>query len=280
MPDFKDEKIITPIAKDYILHLIKEATEILDELSWRMHRKSKEYVNRGNALEEIIDTFKYTLGLAQVLGYSLEEFESEFIKKSIVVEQRFTQEQSLPILKDQPCVLLDIDGIISDYPRCYLTWITEHYGHTPTEYRNLDIISKDNMKRAYRQSGAKRDQPVLPGAKELLDRIHLAGINIILITMRPYAEYYQIYPDTLEWLQKNDLPYDAILWARDKGLEALQNFKHILLAIDDDDKNIELYQRAGIKSIKCLPPTGTEDLLKSGRLDELLGSFYSSKQSI
>jgi len=168
--------------------------------------------------------------------------------------------------------LVDIDGVISDYPRCYHEWLWTIRDISKERYATMDLIEKEACKRDYRQSGAKRDLPILPGARELLERIRLGGANIILITMRPYAEYYRIYPDSLEWLKKNELPYDAIVWAKDKGLEALQNFKRILLAVDDDDKNIVLYHRAGIRTVKVAPPDGTQALLNSGLLDELLGS--------
>jgi len=261
LPDLKNEIGITAVAKDYILHLIKEATEILDELAcWKMHRASKGEVIRGNELEEIVDTLKYTLGLAQVLGFTFEELETAFMQKSMVVNQRFDQERSLPQLRDEPCVLVDVDGVLSDYPRCFHAWVVDN--GFDARLTVSDLLYRENVKKAYRESGAKANQPVLPGAHDLLDAIWEEKAKIILLTMRPYAQHYRIYPDTLLWLKKNGLQYDAILWAKDKGLDALKNFTRILLAIDDDDSNLHLYKKAGIPAVKVTPPDGTAALAK------------------
>jgi hypothetical protein len=259
MPDWKDSKKLTPVVKDYVLHLIKEATEVLDEMSWRMHRMDAGEINMGNALEEVIDCQKYVLGLAQVMGYTQDEFMDMFARKSMVVEQRFEQERSLPQLRDEPCVLVDIDGVLSDYPRCYYDWLASQ-GISRRDYDTMDLVTRESCKRRYRMSGEKARQPVLAGARELLESTRNIGVRVILFTKRPYSKFYRIYPDTLEWLRANRLPYDAILWANEKGLEALQNFTHILLAIDDDDENMLLYKKAGIHAIKVTPPDGTASL--------------------
>jgi len=242
MPDFNDDVVITPVVKDYILHLIKEATEVLDEISWRMHRKSKEFVNRENVLEELVDVNKFNIGLMQILGFTLPEYRDAFIRKSLVVQQRFDQERSLPRLRDLPCALVDIDGVLAEYPGYYRRWAADHGMAWDSE----DLLERERVKREYRMSGAKASASVVPGARELLVQLRASGIKVVLLTMRPYAEYYRIYPDTLEWLAKNDLQYDAILWAREKGLEALKNFTKIYFAVDDDPKNVAMYLKAGI----------------------------------
>lgn len=265
MPDHHDERVLTPIIKDYVLHLIKEATEVLDATKWRMHRKADGAINRGNALEEVIDSQKFVLGIAQVMGYTFDEYLDMFYRKSMVVEQRFTQEQNLAGLRDVPCALVDIDGVLADYPDYYYNWVYNEYNLSPTAYDSQDLLRKKEIKDAYRRSGAKTNIPLLPGARDLLLLLRAEGVKIVLITMRPYAEHYRIYPDTLLWLKKHDLPYDAILWAKDKGLEAMKNFTDVRVAIDDDPKNIEMYHRAGIRVAQVAPPNGTDTLIKARR---------------
>jgi len=239
--------------KDFAIHLIAEASEVLKEISFKMHRTSTGPVDRDNVLEELIDVQKFLYGWMQIWGFTWDDIVREFLRKSMVVNQRFDQEQSLPVLRDKPCVLVDIDGILAEYPGYYRRWADEH----DLLWDSADPLVREAVKREYRMSGAKASVPVLPGSREMLEAIRGAGVKIILITMRPYAEHYRIYPDTLEWLAKNDLPYDAILWAREKGLEALKNFSRILFAVDDDAKNIEMYEKAGIRAVGIGPKYGT-----------------------
>lgn len=261
----KTEKELTDSTKDYLLHLMKEVTEVLDQISFKMHRTPKDFVDRGNVLEEMVDCQKYLWGLMQLWDFSYEDFFEEFRRKSSVVEQRFAQERSMHALRDEKCVLIDIDGVLSDYPRCFYEAVSRsshfvnsyHYcgdAATAAEWlRELPVDKYEEVKRWYRQSGAKADLPVLAGACEMLTRIRERGVKIVLLTNRPYAEHFRIYPDTLEWLAKNNLPYDAIIWAKDKGFEAVKNFSNVLWAVDDQADNIEKLRAAGIQCIKVDP---------------------------
>lgn len=260
----KTEKELTDSTKDYLLHLMKEVTEVLDQISFKMHRTPKDFVDRGNVLEEMVDCQKYLWGLMQLWDFSYEDFFEEFRRKSSVVEQRFAQERSMHALRDEKCVLIDIDGVLSDYPRCFYAWVAIKYACTleraEKAYKEAPVDKREIMKREYRQSGAKALLPVLAGARELLQSIHSRGIKIVLLTNRPYAEHFRIYPDTLEWLATNKLPYDAIIWAKDKGFEAVKNFSNVLWAVDDQDDNIEKLKAAGIECIK-IDSTATTEVL-------------------
>ena len=75
--------------KEYILALIAEATEVLNEVDWKMH-KQMDLPNdaRERLLEESIDVMKFLLGLMIVNGFSLDDIYSMFKSKSQVVEKR------------------------------------------------------------------------------------------------------------------------------------------------------------------------------------------------
>lgn len=262
MPD--TEQKLTDATKDYLLHLMKEVTEVLDQISFKMHRTPKDFVDRDNLLEEMIDCQKYLWGLMHVWGFGYEEFADEFKRKSSVVEQRFAQERSMHELRDARCVLIDIDGVLSDYPRCYYQWVGDNC-HIDSEYevvaylKTLSVVERERLKREYRQSGAKATLPVLQGAREMLKLIADCGIKVILLTNRPYAEHFRIYPDTLAWLRDNELHYDAIIWARDKGFEAVKNFRQVLWALDDTEENIKRLTDAGVD---CVHIAGRDATLK------------------
>ena len=75
--------------KEYILALIAEATEVLNEVDWKMHKKMDLPTDaRERLLEESIDVMKFLLGLMIVNGFSLDDIYSMFKSKSKVVEKR------------------------------------------------------------------------------------------------------------------------------------------------------------------------------------------------
>ena len=256
MPNANDEKVLTAVVKDYSLHIISEIMEVVSEFSWKMHRAHKGEIDRNNLLEEIVDVSKFTFGLLQCCGFTYEQYAEEFKRKSTVVSQRFAFEQNLSNLANHPCCVIDIDGVIADYPRFFYAWSIKNFypNHSIKEfveqYKSMDLLTREELKKKYRQSGVKADMPLLPGAKELLDCIRRkSNLKIILMTARPYAEMYRIYPDTLAWLTKNELPYDGIVWSRDKGIDTLKNFKNVDWAVDDNPENVRRLREAGITTI-------------------------------
>lgn len=84
-----DKNSLVKWNKEYILALIAEATEVLNEVDWKMH-KQMDLPNdaRERLLEESIDVMKFLLGLMIVNGFSLDDIYSMFKHKSKVVEKR------------------------------------------------------------------------------------------------------------------------------------------------------------------------------------------------
>tara|TARA_B100000902_G_scaffold3001_1_gene3819 strand:+ start:1582 stop:1959 length:378 start_codon:yes stop_codon:yes gene_type:complete len=84
-----DKNSLVKWNKEYILALIAEATEVLNEVDWKMH-KQMDLPNdaRERLLEESIDVMKFLLGLMIVNGFSLDDIYNMFKTKSQVVEKR------------------------------------------------------------------------------------------------------------------------------------------------------------------------------------------------
>jgi hypothetical protein len=77
-------------------------------------------------------------------------------------------------------------------------------GVSHREYRDCKL--------AYRQGGLKRTMPCYPFAAELTQNIRMAGAALWICTTRPYLRLDNIDPDTREWLRRNSIEYDAILF--------------------------------------------------------------------
>ena len=263
MPDPKDEKQITAVTKDYALHLVSEITEVVGELSWRMHRLPNKVVDRDNVIEELVDVAKFTLGLIQCWGFSYEQFADEFHRKSMVVNQRFDQERYFANLAHELVAIVDIDGVLADWDSSFYAFIAKGHASSIASarkwFRESSIVTQEDIKTMFRRSGEKATMPVLPGAKEFLGLLRSGGLKIVLLTNRPYAEQWRIYPDTLAWLELEHLPYDALLWSVDKGFDAVKNFSNICFAVDDRDKNIRRLIEAKIPTIKVDPHDETRN---------------------
>jgi hypothetical protein len=147
-----------------------------------------------------------------------------------------------------PVVALDIDGTLGDYHGNFVEFARRYFGRSPREWETdnpgmpmwewMGIQQHEyrEAKLAYRQGGWKRWMPCYPGAAELTRSIRSAGAEVWLCTTRPYLRLDNVDPDTREWLRRNGINYDAVLFDRldSKG-----------------SKYVELYAQAGSR-VACI----------------------------
>lgn len=131
----------------------------------------------------------------------------------------------------RPVVALDIDGTLGDYHSHFL-WFAEQWigkkmppadrinpGLRLHKFMGISLRTYRECKLAYRQGGLKRFMPCYPGASELTEAIRAVGAEVWIATTRPYLRLDNIDPDTREWLRRNRIKYDAILFGDDKYRE-------------------------------------------------------------
>ena len=80
--------------------------------------------------------------------------------------------------------------------------------------------------------------PLLPGAKYALEVIHRTYRIIMVTARRPYSR-----PQTLEWLTRHGLPFDALYHTEEKT----EIPESITLAIDDHPQHLQSYQEVGAR---------------------------------
>lgn len=130
----------------------------------------------------------------------------------------------------RPIVSVDIDGTLADYHGHFLRFAEGYFGRSlpdPSEmnpglplwtFMGIDRKDYRDCKLAYRQGGLKRSMPCLDGASETLHRIRdELGAEVWICTTRPYLRLDNIDPDTREWLRRNNIPYDALLFDPSDG---------------------------------------------------------------
>jgi dimeric dUTPase (all-alpha-NTP-PPase superfamily) len=91
----RDKEELVKWNKEYILALIVEATEVLNEVDWKMHKKMDLPTDaRDRLLEESVDVLKFLLGLMIVNGFSCDDIYQKFISKSLAVVKKFENENA------------------------------------------------------------------------------------------------------------------------------------------------------------------------------------------
>jgi len=240
---------VAATTRDLVMHLISESEEVLRETQWKIHRKLPGMVMvRSNIHEELVDVFKFWLALYQLHGFTLEDLPEEFARKSTVVEQRWMQEQSLK-LDPKRTVVVDVDATLCDYVGGFLDYVAAHYQVPPIDrskiegsdlsggcakYLKQPVADLVALKHRYRDCGGKLLLDPLPDAAAMLRSIQFSGGQIAILTARPYETYKRVFADTLVWLQKHSMPYDAIWMSEDKREFLLRVLPTCVAVVDDD----------------------------------------------
>lgn len=145
-----------------------------------------------------------------------------------------------------PIVALDIDGTLGDYHGHFLRFAEEwldkrmppsneiNPGLPLHQFMGIPKHVYRDVKLAYRQGGLKRTMPAYDGASSLTKAIQSRGAQIWICTTRPYLRLDNIDPDTREWLRRNDIRFNAVLFGEDKYQELDRQAGHRVAAIVDD----------------------------------------------
>lgn len=156
-----------------------------------------------------------------------------------------------------PVVAIDIDGTLGDYYshissfaedylNCSANGVPEYHGGEPhrewfCRTFGVDATKFREVKLAYRQGGLKRTMPVYPGASELTHSLRAAGAEVWLTTSRPWERYDRIDPDTREWVRRNDIEFDGLIYDEDKMVQLSRHVeKERVICVLDDLKEVLL----------------------------------------
>lgn len=149
------------------------------------------------------------------------------------------------LVRPRPIVALDIDGTLA-YWHEHLLWFAGHYlgRELPDRYmgkqpffREMGISKRTyrEVKLAFRQSGLKRSMPIRDGAPSLPRALRGAGAEVWLCTTRPYLRLDNIDPDTREFLRRNGIKFDGVLFGEHKYSDLVKVVgKDRIVAVLDD----------------------------------------------
>lgn len=160
---------------------------------------------------------------------------------------------------DAPVVALDIDGTLGNYHRHFLRfaelWFGRDFpdpekvnpGMRLSTFMGIPHNEYRECKLAYRQGGLKRWMPAYGGAARLTEDIRSAGAQVWICTSRPYLRLDNIDPDTREWLSRNHIQYDAVLFE----------------GVNGENKYNDLVQQVGLDRIVAVVEDLPEQILQA-----------------
>lgn len=151
---------------------------------------------------------------------------------------------------------VDIDDTSGGYIAAFRKSVGAHHGFEeaehlthlpdPTDYHFSSwksIIGEDF--RTYHgravEEGIYATMDVFPDASKYLWKLHEDGHRIVFITSRfvNHRQHARVITDTAIWLDKHDLPYDDIMFLRDKHIVQADVF------VDDSPSKVEALRAAG-----------------------------------
>jgi hypothetical protein len=132
-------------------------------------------------------------------------------------------------------VTLDIDGVLNNYPFCWLEYIrlqrNEKFDTIDEAKKKLGQETYSQIKENYRTSGYKSTLPVNPFAAEFTKSLKQKGYEIIVSTSRPFHLYPGLEKLTLDWLKANQITFDRL---EKKSERLLTDYSNIQFHVDDE----------------------------------------------
>lgn len=152
---------------------------------------------------------------------------------------------------------IDIDDTIVNTYETLLKLISMKYGYDYNKFINKKMNyteiynSLNNFNKVNKDlfSIMVKSVKLKDNVIEVLNKLKKDGHKIIFITARNYGDYDDPYGVTLEYLNKNNIPYDKIIVNMEKKDKVCIDEK-IDLFIDDNTKHCRDVSNVGIKTLQ------------------------------
>lgn len=146
-------------------------------------------------------------------------------------------------------VAVDIDGTLAKYHRGYRDFVAKYDERDDLplgwdgigEFRDaLGLTKREHHERklAYRAGGFKRWMDAFPYVSTMMHELKRLNVEIWMTTTRPWMRMDNVDTDTVEWLRRNGVPHDHLLFDEDKygKLLELVDPERIVAVLDDEEE--------------------------------------------
>lgn len=244
----------------YLLGIVSEVDEILQDINWKRHRKTVKEIDKDNLAHELADLTKYVFSLWQLWDFTLYQAVNITLQKSIMLEEIYAQENFV-IPSGSIVLITDLDGTLGDWRASFIQWAEDkHSVKMPDDPSSSLMMDTDlamsypmyyNLKEEFEQSGGYGTIELYEDVAKVVRELKQANPELIHIvtTARPAGRYHRIWMDTWNWLLRNDLqPHQLLMTSEPRILLAssLSNSSKIIM-FDDDPGMIIRAANSGIK---------------------------------
>jgi len=133
---------------------------------------------------------------------------------------------------------LDLDDVLANSIPFWIKYVNKNL---KTNFRDLNRVKNTvpynvyrNLKIGYRVSGVKLQIPPMKHASKLTLELKKRGYEIVIMTARPMRRHKCLFRDTIIWLLKNKICFDAIIWGEDKYVRAMTDVENLKFLIEDN----------------------------------------------
>jgi hypothetical protein len=144
-------------------------------------------------------------------------------------------------------ISIDIDGILNNYPICWLNFIEQQTGKVFSTTNEAKLILGDDrykdIKYKYRTGGCKATLPVYDYAAAATQLILDKGYSIVITTSRPFETYSGLEELTRNWLINNHIKFNYL---HKKRADLFNHINNITAHIDDEFEHTILFLERNI----------------------------------
>lgn len=164
----------------------------------------------------------------------------------------------------RPVAVFDIDGTLGDYHRHFARFARLYFGLMEYElepiwngegnfedFLQLTREQYREAKLAYRQGGNKRWLPIYPEVRDIFRTLYGLRCEIWIATTRPWQRLDNIDPDTREWLRREQLTIDGLLFGDDKYSQLLEavDVGRVVAVVEDLPEQFDRAEDLGLPVI-------------------------------
>ena len=240
---------------NYILGTMTELTELLDETNWRTHRIKRVDQFGPNVADELADITKYVFSMWQIMGYDEQDMLQAMKQKGELLQQLIMQELR-PQVTGQKVLMLDLDGVVADFRKGFLEWVSSTKWKSILEINehqiglHLDLNNSwsykayNEAKMEFEKDGGYNNLPLIQHVAKAVESLYRVGWHVIVYTARPYTTYKRIWGDTWNWLQDHKIPVHELHFGYDSRVVAASVLlnSNFVVAIEDDPTLIRRYE--------------------------------------
>jgi len=241
-----------------LLDIHEQITQLKNSLGISTHRVEQE-VDPYNNKSQIVDILKYTIGMAQLLGFSAEDIYSAFMEKSKRLYSIWNAE-SVEMSEHTKVVCIDIDGVVANYEAEYIRYVEEIVGLKPIsndarqEYSfnkryGISIKREEQLYDEFVRGGGFFRLGLYEGAQEAIDWIMASAFIPVFVTARPNWLYKRISDDTQAWKDKHGWKDILTIFDKDKADVVINKIApaKVVAFIEDRDKHAIEIAHLGVK---------------------------------